>query len=242
MGEKPMTDDMPGPPEAPEDWTPPEPPAPPDPPAGYIGRQSPASYQPPPTYQQPPYPQAPRQQPYQPPPYQQRSPEEELRRVKNHRTVLIVVLAVIGLFFALVFVGCYSACNGCQKVITTMSKDAWHSEGWGWSNGVGPSSQGDSLLYAPPARPEDKAPADLVKDKAAKEGLRRIYEGLQAYHQQAGGYPSDLAPGGEVSRYVDPWPVNPWSGLPMQDSLHRGDYSYSAYSDEGVDLIVHLSP
>lgn len=37
---------------------------------------------------------------------------------------------------------------------------------------------------------------------------------------------SEVTAGGEVGLYVDPWPVNPFTGTPMQTGSAEGDYAY----------------
>jgi type II secretory pathway pseudopilin PulG len=68
---------------------------------------------------------------------------------------------------------------------------------------------------------------------SVKEGIRTIQAGLEAFaveHDDA--YPDQTAvTSSGLRRYVDPWPINPYTGRPMTQSRDAGDFQYTVYDD-----------
>jgi len=244
----------PTPPPAPPDAGPglgpqassPGPQSPPPPPTPGTGQAAASQYPPPPGQAPPPPGQAP--PPYQgyPPPlpgyagYPPYGQPGELQRVKNQRTVLLVVLAVIGLVALSTFAACAQACIGCHA---SLHASTWKVVTWGWDQGAGPGYievQNSYVIGTPAAR--DKLPADPAKDAQARAGLLRIWKGVQAYRRGHHETSTAVGPLYEYLRqHVTPWPTNPWTGQDMEIGNHRGDYLYQDYGDGTYDLYVYLS-
>lgn len=74
---------------------------------------------------------------------------------------------------------------------------------------------------------------DKAKDATVKAGTHSIELGLAAFGIDNGDrYPAALPDETalvDVSGrdYIDPWPVNPWTGVAMIDSGDVGDYTYT---------------
>ncbi|HMK91905.1 MAG TPA: hypothetical protein VK576_02805 [Thermoleophilia bacterium] len=223
---------------------------PPQPP----GQSAPSSYPPPgppPPYQgyPPPPGQPPPYQGYPPPPpgyagYPPYGQPDELRRVKNQRTVLLVILAVIGLIVLSTFAACAQACVGCGRTIHTIQANSWTIKRWGWQDGSGPHDLTSESAWANGGlESRDKLPYDPAKDAQLKDGLRAIHDGLERYQNDHQGKNPDAFGdlSGVLSGYVSPWPTNPWTGEPMREGEHRGDYQYQAYGNDQPELWVNLS-
>ena len=74
---------------------------------------------------------------------------------------------------------------------------------------------------------------DTPGNSEVKEGIHTIQQGVEAWAADHGGaYPSSL----KVSRrglaeYVDTWPKNPYTLLPMTHGTDRGDFYYTLTED-----------
>lgn len=82
---------------------------------------------------------------------------------------------------------------------------------------------------------------EKAKDSAVKEGTHSIQVGIQTYAVDHGDlYPAswDVAPDGLLADYVEPWPVNPFTGDPMVNSSEYscGDFSYEPWA--AVAMVV----
>jgi type IV pilus assembly protein PilA len=83
-------------------------------------------------------------------------------------------------------------------------------------------------LVAAVAIPMFLVQRDKAHEAALKEGIHSVHVGVQSWAADHGGvYPaaSKLTQRG-LSRYVDDWPINPYTGLPMQAGTSPGDFSY----------------
>ena len=74
---------------------------------------------------------------------------------------------------------------------------------------------------------------DKASESAVKEGIHTLQIGIQSWavdHQDA--YPSaeEMDPM-VMSRYIDWWPTNPYTGAPMAQGTGPGDFSYEAAPD-----------
>ena len=90
---------------------------------------------------------------------------------------------------------------------------------------------------------------DKAKDAAVKGGVHDIELGIASYAiDNADYYPAT----GQVSSatlvdssgkpYVDKWPNNPWTNVPMQDSANTGDYTYTQTGGGGnFTLVGHMT-
>jgi len=210
----------------------------PPPPPGYQPQQIPG-YQPP---QAPPPPpgSAPPGGYQQPPGYPPPGPYGPVPgQPRNGRTVVLVVVAVIALMFVGTLVSCGRACVGCGIAARHALHDSVSMRTWGWNDGDGPTTW-TTIHFSSDKPARDRAPHSDANDAQLEQGLRAIYAGLNAYHEQHGDYPppfTDLE--SQLGPYVDPWPTNPWTGGPMVIGDHRGDIEYSPASDSlelGVDL------
>ena len=82
------------------------------------------------------------------------------------------------------------------------------------------------------------------RDSAVKSGLRSIRAGIQSWLVDHGVYPTadqvkDSQEG--IAAYMDAWPTNPFSGLPMAQGDGPGDYTYvQTISGYGYTLTGHL--
>ena len=162
------------------------------------------------------------------------------QKENDWRTAVIVILSVILLIIVIGFASCARACVGCGLAVRNAAKNSVAMNTWGWSEGEGPASRGTTHYLGVKAEPRDTAPHDAASDAQLKENLRAIYAGLQSYHADHDSYPSGFDPlDGVLARYVSPWPSNPWTGGPMVEGSHRGDYRHSSWQS-GVDLIVNL--
>jgi type II secretion system protein G len=88
-----------------------------------------------------------------------------------------------------------------------------------------------------------------AKDAAVKGGVHNIELGIASYAiDHADQYPAT----GQVSNttlidsssksYVDNWPNNPWTNVPMQNSTSNGDYTYTQLgAGTGFTLAGHMT-
>ena len=82
------------------------------------------------------------------------------------------------------------------------------------------------------------------RDAAVKSGLRAIKAGIQSWFVDHGVYPTadqvkDSQDG--IAAYMDAWPTNPFSSLPMSQGDAPGDYTYvQTISGYGFTLTGHL--
>ena len=87
---------------------------------------------------------------------------------------------------------------------------------------------------------------DKAKDSAVKGGIHNIELGIASYAVDNGDHYPNTVPDSSVlvdthgSPYVDNWPVNPWTNVPMKSGASRGDYTYTRTST-GFTLAGHLS-
>ena len=87
---------------------------------------------------------------------------------------------------------------------------------------------------------------DKAKDSAVKGGTHNIELGIASYavdngdHYPATVLDSSVLVDSHGSPYVDNWPVNPWTNVPMKSGATRGDYAYTQTST-GFTLAGHLS-
>jgi type II secretory pathway pseudopilin PulG len=75
---------------------------------------------------------------------------------------------------------------------------------------------------------------DRANDSAVKEGVHSIQVGIQSYavdNNDTYPDPGEVSPEGAVGRYVDSWPLNPWTGEPMRNTAARGDFTYTLDGD-----------
>ena len=75
---------------------------------------------------------------------------------------------------------------------------------------------------------EKALPAD-VRAAGVRSGVRTIQMGLEAWRADnaRGMYPPEaVVTPARLGSYVDPWPVNPYTGGPMQPGRGAGDYDY----------------
>jgi prepilin-type N-terminal cleavage/methylation domain-containing protein len=86
---------------------------------------------------------------------------------------------------------------------------------------------------------------DKAKDSAVKGGTHNIELGIASYAVDHGDLYPAAVPDNSVLvdlngvPYVDNWPPNPWTGIPMRSSTSRGDYTYTQTST-GFSLAGHL--
>jgi hypothetical protein len=134
--------------------------------------------------------------------------------------------------------GCFFACG-------SIFDDSYKIGIWGWSDGEGPRLEsGPTTHFGTPPQPQDSAAPDPARDEEAKQGLVAIRGGLIEFETVKGRvYDSSRDGSWELALqpYVDPWPVNPWTGEPMHEGLHRGDVQFPGWSNE-LDLTVYISP
>jgi hypothetical protein len=165
----------------------------------------------------------------------------------------LVIVGVVVLILAIVMAwGCYSCARGCQKVVETIREGTYtiSHDGetrWLW--------QGDP-------QPRDTAPPDATMDAEVTAGAERIKAAVEDYRSATGVYPDDGSTDDETNATTSPrgivdaaasleerlrpymaasWPTNPWTGQPMADSPHRGDYVYVLWDDGTYTLRVFLS-
>jgi len=91
-----------------------------------------------------------------------------------------------------------------------------------------------------------------AKETSLKEGIHAIQVGLRSWAVDHGStYPTAaMLTKAAFHRYVDRWPVNPWSDLSMQRTRSRGDFTYKRSANgrhmtlkghlgNGMDYVVH---
>ncbi len=77
--------------------------------------------------------------------------------------------------------------------------------------------------------PSANASPSTSPDDEVRSALTRIQVGVLTWSSEHGGlFPpaSEVTADGEVGPYVDPWPVNPFTGAPMRTGSAEGDYAY----------------
>lgn len=79
-----------------------------------------------------------------------------------------------------------------------------------------------------------------AKESAVKEGIHSIQIGVQSYAvDNDDAYPDQsLVNETGMMLYVDIWPQNPFTGLPMSQGTSPGDYSYTRGSDGASFALV----
>jgi hypothetical protein len=85
--------------------------------------------------------------------------------------------------------------------------------------------------------------AHHTPDRRVIDGIHIIQTGIQKYAADNNDvYPPGSAVewSGAVGSYVDHWPTNPWTGLPMVQSIQKGDFTYRM-SSTSYTLAGHLS-
>jgi hypothetical protein len=107
------------------------------------------------------------------------------------------------------------------------------------------------FTFAPRGGPSAWRPANALTEKQSarlavvEDGIHSIQAGVETYAaDHAGRYPSaaDVSQTGAVGRrYVGSWPTNPYTGRPMGQGSHPGDFVYTVAPD-GTDyrLVAHL--
>jgi hypothetical protein len=74
---------------------------------------------------------------------------------------------------------------------------------------------------------------DEAKDSAVREGIHSLQVGIQSWavdHNDAYPDPSSVSQSG-LQQYVDYWPTNPYTNLPMSQGTSEGDYTYTLSPD-----------
>jgi type II secretion system protein G len=86
-----------------------------------------------------------------------------------------------------------------------------------------------------------------AKDAAVKEGIHTIEIGVASYATDNNDmYPADVPNSAALvdatgKPYVDSWPKNPWTNVPMKESTSMGDYTYSIPASSSFRLVGHTS-
>jgi prepilin-type N-terminal cleavage/methylation domain-containing protein len=80
---------------------------------------------------------------------------------------------------------------------------------------------------------------EKAKDAAVKEGVWAVQSAVVSWSQEHNDLypdPVEVAAGGAVGQYLDRWPDNPWTGVPMVDAedYSRGDFHYAAWDGQVV--------
>jgi hypothetical protein len=98
---------------------------------------------------------------------------------------------------------------------------------------------------SPTASPTASGSPPASADQQVIAGLSQILGGVTAWAANSNGvYPAatEVSPAGGVAQYVDPWPVNPFTGQPMSPGTAPGDYEYEQVNGgAGYRLVGHLS-
>jgi hypothetical protein len=81
---------------------------------------------------------------------------------------------------------------------------------------------------------------DVAKDAVAKVDLMTIKTGVQAYIASSSTAPADASQA-TLGAFVNPWPTNPFTNLPMAQGDGVGDYVYTPGAGTSFTLAVHLS-
>ncbi len=88
-----------------------------------------------------------------------------------------------------------------------------------------------AVIYLPARASQD----DKARESSVKEGIHSIQIGVQSWAVDHGDlYPDpSLVSQAGFANYLDFWPTNPYTGLPMMQGTAPGDYSYSVAADRG---------
>jgi type IV pilus assembly protein PilA len=84
-----------------------------------------------------------------------------------------------------------------------------------------------------------------AKNAAVRDGIHSLQIGVQSYAlDNADAYPPAVAGSATLvdangKAYVDQWPKNPVSGVPMKDSTAQGDYTYTSAATNSFRLVGH---
>jgi hypothetical protein len=101
------------------------------------------------------------------------------------------------------------------------------------------------------ALPADLPAADLSAAEV-RTGVRNLQMGIETWRADSarGTYPPEaVVTPARLGRYVDPWPVNPYTGAPMQPGAGAGDYDYvrlpggegytlTGFGDDGAPVLT----
>jgi hypothetical protein len=82
---------------------------------------------------------------------------------------------------------------------------------------------------------------ETMADKSAvRSGVRSIQTAVESWAVDNGGaYPDTfLVNSSGLSRYISPWPTNPYTDLPMTPGTGPGDYRYEVVADGGSYRLV----
>ncbi|MEI6450699.1 MAG: hypothetical protein WCP98_12250 [Actinomycetes bacterium] len=98
----------------------------------------------------------------------------------------------------------------------------------------------------------EKALPGIDRAAQVRSGVRTIQTGIETWRADnaRGAYPPEaVVTPARLGRYVDPWPVNPYTGGPMQPGAGPGDYHYvrlpggegyrlTGYGGDGAPLLT----
>jgi hypothetical protein len=96
-------------------------------------------------------------------------------------------------------------------------------------------------MFAAMAIPVFLGQRDLAKESAVKEGIHSIQVGVQSWavdHADEYPDPATVSQAG-MSRYVDRWPTNPYTGLAMTQGTGPGQFTYTGSDGGGFQLTAY---
>ena len=90
------------------------------------------------------------------------------------------------------------------------------------------------------APPSPNSQIDIAKDVAMKAEIRSVQTGIQAYIATNGQLPP-TADQNTLGGFVNPWPENPYTKVPMKPGTNPGEYTYTPMGGNSFTLVAHLS-
>src|SRR5512140_3205783 len=87
--------------------------------------------------------------------------------------------------------------------------------------------------------PTPTSQINIAKDAAMKTEILSIQTGIQAYIASNGQLPS-TADQNTLGTFVQPWPDNPYTKVPMQPGTNPGEYTYTPGIGTSFQLVAHL--
>jgi hypothetical protein len=81
---------------------------------------------------------------------------------------------------------------------------------------------------------------NIAKDVSMKTEILSIETGIKSYIAANGQVPP-TADQNTLGGFVQPWPENPYTKVPMQPGTNPGEYTYTALGGTSFKLVAHLS-
>ena len=90
------------------------------------------------------------------------------------------------------------------------------------------------------APPSPNSQIDKAKDVSMKTEILSVQTGIQAYIATNGQLPP-TADQNTLGSFVNPWPNNPYTKVPMKPGTNPGEYTYTPMGGNSFTLVAHLA-